>query len=125
MAGAPAFAARTRALSPSRLPQLPLSSAPWLPLPTHPPPSQRAEALAARAARPARRTGRLLVTQLGNGELHLLDEQRAVAGFGLGILYFCLRQDQRLALREDHRVRGSEVDGKRIIRATISSSAKP
>src|SRR6266480_4260091 len=39
---------------------------------------------------------------------------RAVAGFGLGILRLRLRHDQRLALRNDHRVRGSEVGRERI-----------
>src|SRR5438552_18853674 len=39
---------------------------------------------------------------------------RAVAGFGLGILRLRLRYDQRLALRDDHRVRGSEVGRERI-----------
>jgi hypothetical protein len=48
----------------------------------------------------------LLVPQLGDGELHLFDQQLPVAGFGLGVLRLRLRHHQRLALRDDHHVRG-------------------
>jgi hypothetical protein len=56
----------------------------------------------------------LLVPQLGDGELHLLDQQRTVAGLGLGVLRLRLGHQQRLALRDDQRVRGREVGRERI-----------
>ena len=55
-----------------------------------------------------------LVAQLGDRELHLLDQQRPGAGFGLGILRLHLRLNTRRVLGNEHRFEHLDVIGQRI-----------
>jgi len=73
-----------------------------------------------------------LVLELGDRELHLLDQQRTMAGFGFGVLRLCLRNNQRLALRQDHRMRSRQIVRQGIrsrrhaaIAAQIADLARP
>jgi len=59
----------------------------------------------------------LRMPQPGNGELQLLDQQRAILRLALRRGGLRLRRKQRLALREDDRVGSCEIGRKRISRA--------
>jgi hypothetical protein len=116
-ASAPACDARRPALRPSRRRQRRPPSAPWLPPPRDPPPCRPAATLQLELIEQCAALQGLskpLVAQLGDRELHLLDQQRTMARLGLGIarLSLCL-QICRIGGNQ-HRHEGLDVVGQRI-----------
>ena len=63
---------------------------------------------------PLRGLPKLIVAQLGDGIFELLDEQRPVLRLALGSAGTRFRGEQRLACRNDHRVRAGEIGRKQI-----------